>query len=1179
MQRNASAFVNKSRTRQCLLILTPTIALFCLELTSKASLAAIIRRSSLLVLGSALGGTTGNPNVDNYNKNTATLPNDFSTFDVSITDSAELGAITSSSRAQQNSTLSLDGAGNLISAQGSASVHAEARVPGSIPQGQRAESIGTGQSIFNVQFDIPRAGFQYAVTAAGTGASLNTFRSSAGSGRVSLNSSASGLLFRSEFRSDMTTSSSGSPRGPLPPGSYQFDATTGATAAVLAPVDSAAQLDVTLNWQLTLIPPILWSNASSGVFQTGGNWSSGAPPSGVDNAVIDRAGTYTVSLAGNAAHSLLNVSGNGANVTLDLDGFRYQLDELHLGDPSGNFSFTLSDSSGIAAVPPRDDGPWPAPGAGEAEISIVKTVGPGRTDITAETISQSGLVDHGHIVNVLADGDWRMDQLTVGDQSAATVLISGGNVNSRSSIVGKQVRGFLSNPGKVVVRGAGVLTSKFDGIEMIVGDGGKGELEITAGGEVSAAQIRVGNTANGQGEVTVDGATARLHQNHAFGHVEIGSNGKGTLNVLNDASVVAAGNFSIGVHSFSDGIVNVTSNGLIRAKRLVVGNEGKGTLSLLDDGVAEADQMRIGPEGNVSVGDEGVLVVANVLTVNGELSVNTTGAARVGPGLGATVGKLILTPGGTLRGNGTIRADLGLAGGASQFTGSRLAPANSTGTLTIEGDVEQAAGSAMEIEIGGTGAGAFDVLKVTGDATLGGDVFLKFTDGFAPQQGQQFEFLDVSGTLSGSFANVHLRNLAPGFQFDLSRTGGGMTMVALNDGVFSLPQSSAWNVDASGNWASVANWTDGDPNHAGVTAVMGSKITAPRTVTADEPFTVGRIDFDNTHAYTIDGENTLTLDSTGGDAQINVASGSHTISAPVSLADNTVITVSPAASNLTVSGAVNASALNLTKVGAGRLTLVNLQAAGLTIDQGTLTMAPSGTDASTSVINSLSIAGGAAPTAKLDLTDNAAVIDYSGTSPAATVRAQILAGRGGPGLGATWNGQGVNSSAAATVNAADPESRSVGYAENAAMPLGGLTTFRGHPVDDTSILIAFTRTGDANLDGLVNDDDVTIVGATFAPGVPQPSWALGDFDYNGFVDDDDVTLLGVFYDPSATPLFNLPAEPGVGASASGVAAVPEPATALLLATGVTGILLGALNRKRKVVASCYLVKLLQSGGA
>jgi hypothetical protein len=59
--------------------------------------------------------------------------------------------------------------------------------------------------------------------------------------------------------------------------------------------------------------------------------------------------------------------------------------------------------------------------------------------------------------------------------------------------------------------------------------------------------------------------------------------------------------------------------------------------------------------------------------------------------------------------------------------------------------------------------------------------------------------------------------------------------------------------------------------------------------------------------------------------------------------------------------------------------------------------------------------------------------------------------------------------------------------------------------------MTFTVTGDANLDGKVGDDDVTIAGATYAPGVAQPHWALGDFDYNGFVDDDDVTLLGALF--------------------------------------------------------------------
>jgi hypothetical protein len=157
----------------------------------------------------------------------------------------------------------------------------------------------------------------------------------------------------------------------------------------------------------------------------------------------------------------------------------------------------------------------------------------------------------------------------------------------------------------------------------------------------------------------------------------------------------------------------------------------------------------------------------------------------------------------------------------------------------------------------------------------------------------------------------------------------------------------------------------------------------------------------------------------------------------------------------------------------------------------------------------------------LDITNNALVIDYIGSSPVDMVRTSVLSGRGGPGFGSTWTGKGITSSTAAHANANEPETWSVGFAENAALPLGPYSTFHGLSVNDTAVLVAFTRTGDANLDGRVNDDDVTILGATYSPGVVQPSWALGDFDYNGLIDDDDVTLLGVFYDPAAS--FGAPA--------------------------------------------------------
>jgi hypothetical protein len=414
------------------------------------------------------------------------------------------------------------------------------------------------------------------------------------------------------------------------------------------------------------------------------------------------------------------------------------------------------------------------------------------------------------------------------------------------------------------------------------------------------------------------------------------------------------------------------------------------------------------------------------------------------------------------------------------------------------------------------------------------------------------EFLDVGGTVANTFANVELRNLAPEFEFEVRSAGGAMTMVALNDGVFVPPPPSNWNVDANGNWSSAANWTGEVPDAAGAVAIFGNKITAPRTVTVDVPVTLGRIDFASDHAYMIAGSRSITLNSQSMAEQINVQGGSHTISAPVALADDTLITIGPAASSLAIIGSLSANDAELTKAGSGTLTLNSLRAAGMSIDAGTVAMAPDGTDANTSVVGALAIAGGDTPTATLDITGNAAIVNYAGTSPAATVRAQILAGRGGPGFAVTWTGPGITSSTAAT----DPVSRSVGYAENSALPLGPYSAFRGEAVDDTSLLIAFTRTGDANLDGLVNDDDVTIVGATYAPGVPNAAWALGDFDYNGFVDDDDVTLLGAFYDPAAAPLIGPPAEPG----ASGIAAVPEPGTVVLMVTSLIGILMAELVR-------------------
>src|SRR5581483_7726464 len=156
--------------------------------------------------------------------------------------------------------------------------------------------------------------------------------------------------------------------------------------------------------------------------------------------------------------------------------------------------------------------------------------------------------------------------------------------------------------------------------------------------------------------------------------------------------------------------------------------------------------------------------------------------------------------------------------------------------------------------------------------------------------------------------------------------------------------------------------------------------------------------FDNAKSYTIGGSNTLQF-TTPGNASIDVLQGNHTISAPVSMTSNTVITVA-AGSSLTLSGSSVTTGNNATttKTGLGSLAMTHIRGYRLNVDQGTAKIIAGATANSAlgaSNLTSLLIAGGAVPTARLDITNNTVIINYSGTSPVADVAAQIRAGYAG----------------------------------------------------------------------------------------------------------------------------------------------------------------------------------------
>jgi hypothetical protein len=291
-----------------------------------------------------------------------------------------------------------------------------------------------------------------------------------------------------------------------------------------------------------------------------------------------------------------------------------------------------------------------------------------------------------------------------------------------------------------------------------------------------------------------------------------------------------------------------------------------------------------------------------------------------------------------------------------------------------------------------------------------------------------------------------------------------------------------WNVDANGNWSDDTKWMLGSPQEADAPANFLSSITAPRTINVDGAFTAGSLKFDNANRYTLSGAGQITLEKFVGTTTIDVVNGSHTIDVPVQLHNNAIVTITPPASVLTMSGGLSGAGRSLTKAGAGVLEMKNIRVGPLNVSAGTVrntVKAQANHPDGTNVVTALSITAGA----QLDLTNNSMVIDYSG--PVGTLVGDVR--------GMLLSNRLTTSSATAT--------RRLGYGDNAVL---SKTTFAGQTVDPSSLLIKFTYAGDADLDG---DVDVGDLGALATAWQTAGPWTAGDFDYTGTIDVNDLGML------------------------------------------------------------------------
>ena len=254
------------------------------------------------------------------------------------------------------------------------------------------------------------------------------------------------------------------------------------------------------------------------------------------------------------------------------------------------------------------------------------------------------------------------------------------------------------------------------------------------------------------------------------------------------------------------------------------------------------------------------------------------------------------------------------------------------------------------------------------------------------------------------------------------------------------------------------------------------------------------------YAGLFEGLSGITIDAGGGTDTININATGAAMP----------ITILPSNGN---------DVVNINVAGAGAASVVfadTMRLATLSIGAGgEARIAPGGSRALT--VASLTLTGSAA----LDLTDNSLIVDYTSPNPLAQVRAALSSGY----TGGAWTGPGIRSSTAAST-----ANRALGYAEATDLFTTFPAPFAGQQVDNSSILVTYTRYGDADLNRVVNLNDFNRVAANF--GQSNRRWSQGDFTFDGLVNLDDFNRLAANFGLGAGAAPSRPGLAGRGSTAN-----------------------------------------------
>jgi autotransporter-associated beta strand protein len=720
----------------------------------------------------------------------------------------------------------------------------------------------------------------------------------------------------------------------------------------------------------------------------------------------------------------------------------------------------------------------------------------------------------------------------------------GGGITKSVLSVSQTLSGHLSYTGPTIV---------FGGTLVITGPATDGTYLVNNGGAI----------------LRFTGNTVRLN----FSSIRVNAFGKA---LYENATVIGGFLRGAGVHSVENGASTFSGTTLMSGATLTANNTTQlndftsgGTINnaagkTLDwlEGFNTGGTLNVNGTTNLT----GVVSTASAINVNnggtlnggGSLTLVVGGGSRMtiqnggAVNLGSATLELndaLLVNNGTISGTtnvnyGSLAMGAGTYGLVNVNLGGKFSPGNSPGKVTT-GPATMGPGGNYLFEIrdaaGAPGVG-IDLWQINGDLSITATNTTngRFTvqvqsldasnnpglaSNFDPNRDRTWTLAAASGNVIGfdpaKFAvdSTGFANATNGGAFSVVPVTGASSGLGL---AYTAPQ---WNRSGGGSWAAAANWIGGVPT---VSANFLSKATSPATVTLNGNRTVAAVQFDNAAvSYNIaqGSGGTLTLSAAGNDlALIQVVSGSHTISAPVALAQDSEFSVATGAT-LRISGNLSGPAFLLNKTGSGRLELASASGTVVNLFGGTTFALPSANPLDLPIL-------GIDPSATLDLGTRDLLVHFNSL---ATYTARIAAARNsGPGGPGSWTGPGITTSAAS--------------------PLIGLGIGQN---PDGSVLVKYTYNGDATLDGVVNIDDFFAIDLARSNAVAG-GWARGDFDYSGGPPTgDDYFIIDTAFLQQGGPLGGS-AEPLLTAA---TAAVPEPGAVLL--TVVT-----LLPRRRRQTDYC-----------